>query len=77
MIFESNPIAMIMLDDQTLVTNVNDVALSLLGEKKENVLNKRFGDAFGCSDSTTDARGCGFGLRCQFCALQMAADLAA
>lgn len=76
-IFEFNPIAMIMLDDQTQVVNVNDAALSMFGSKKENVLDKRFGDAFGCLDSTTEDRGCGFGLRCQFCELQMAADLAA
>ncbi len=75
-IFNTSPIGMFVLNEDSLIEKINDSALELLDNNREDVLGKRFGDGVCCKSSTEDRRGCGFGVQCLFCELKLATDLA-
>lgn len=74
-VFETNPIGMIILDEKMFVANINDAAVTLIGVKRENIINKKFSHAFRCTGYTTDAWACESGQRCQACLIQIAVNV--
>lgn len=69
-IFESSPVAMLLLDESTNVISVNNAAVKLCGGNIADVLHHRPGDAMGCLHSYDDVRGCGYGPDCSICPLR-------
>ncbi|MHB8072229.1 hybrid sensor histidine kinase/response regulator [Desulfosporosinus fructosivorans] len=72
LIFETSPIGMFLLNEYSLVKKINNAALEFLNQNRKDALNKRFGNEIHCQGSTEDIQGCGFGLQCQSCKLQLA-----
>jgi PAS domain S-box-containing protein len=75
-IFNAAPVGVIVLDENELITRVNKAALDFLRSKKENIIGKRFGDAFFCQQRFTVGQGCGFSTKCKSCEIKMAVSLA-
>ncbi|AFM40688.1 PAS/PAC sensor hybrid histidine kinase [Desulfosporosinus acidiphilus SJ4] len=75
-LFNTSPVIMFLLDENSLVEKMNVSAFELLITKPEIALGKRLGDGIGCQGSIETARGCGFGQKCQFCELRSAIDSA-
>ncbi|TGE39074.1 response regulator [Desulfosporosinus fructosivorans] len=71
-IFETSPIGMFLLNEYSLVKKINNAALEFLNQNRKDALNQRFGNEIHCQGSTEDIQGCGFGLQCQSCKLQLA-----
>lgn len=66
-IFDSCPIGMLVLDENVVITLVNDSCVALLGKERDHIIGKRFGNSFCCKGSIENERGCGFGEMCQSC----------
>jgi two-component sensor histidine kinase/PAS domain-containing protein len=69
-IFESSPVAMLILDEATRIVRFNSAALVLTGGVASDVLQRRPGNAMGCVHSLKDPRGCGYSVQCPFCPLR-------
>lgn len=63
-IFEYAPIGMVILDPQRVIKQVNDTVLKIFGCEREAILNRRFGEGFGCASAVQNEQGCGFGSEC-------------
>lgn len=63
-IFDGAPVGMLILNQDTLVTQVNEEIINLFGKSIGNVLQQRFGDGFDCIHSTGTPGGCGSGEYC-------------
>ena len=76
-IFNTSPVAMFLLAEDAVIIQINDAALSLLGRSRDEVLNRRFGDALGCKGSLESEFGCGHGKICGAnCELRRSVNLA-
>jgi PAS domain S-box-containing protein len=75
-IFNSTPVGMYIVDETATITKVNDAALKMLGGRRDRVVGRNFGDAFGCQGSLENEKGCGYGLSCQYCEFRRATSLA-
>lgn len=64
-IFESSPVAMIVIDESTSIIRANSAAINLCGGDKSNVIHHRPGEALHCSKSYE--AGCGYGPDCPLC----------
>ena len=69
-IFESSPVAMLILDDATNIVHFNTAALALTGSDASDVLHHRPGNALNCVHCAVDSRGCGYSKRCPLCPLR-------
>ncbi|SDG68986.1 PAS domain S-box protein [Desulfosporosinus hippei] len=76
MIFNSSPIGMFLLNEDSLLENINNAALEFLYRTREESMGKRFGDEVRCKGSAEDIKGCGFGLQCQTCKMRLAIESA-
>ncbi|RDU23679.1 PAS domain-containing hybrid sensor histidine kinase/response regulator [Anaerosacchariphilus polymeriproducens] len=74
-IFSNTPVGMIMLDDNALITQINETALLYINKKEEQVYKNHFGDTFCCSNSYENRSGCGYGTKCYYCNLRKAIEL--
>ncbi|MDR3601721.1 MAG: PAS domain S-box protein [Desulfosporosinus sp.] len=70
-LFNTTPIGMFVLNEDTLIEKINDAALDLFQISREDALGKRVGDGLNCQGSTEDSRGCGFGVQCELCKLRL------
>lgn len=69
-IFNSAPVGFIVVDENELITKVNDAALEFLDSEKENSIGKKFGDAFFCENSFLNEQGCGYSTKCKSCQIK-------
>jgi len=65
--FESSPIALFVLDDNTNIVRVNASAIVMFGGNALKALQHRPGNALGCVHSSEDPRGCGYSPSCPLC----------
>lgn len=75
-LFSSSPIGIFILNENAVISEINNATLKFLDKEKNNVLGKRFGNGFCCCGSLEDERGCGFGTTCISCQLNKAASSA-
>ncbi|MBV5316008.1 MAG: GAF domain-containing protein [Prolixibacteraceae bacterium] len=69
-VFESSPVAMLIIDETTNIVMVNLTAVKLCGGSEADILQHRPGNALRCVHSTEDPRGCGFAKDCKICQLR-------
>ncbi len=70
--FDSAPVGMLIMNEDALITQVNDTSLLFIQKERKQVIGKHFGDSFHCKESSRDKRGCTYGLKCAECDLQNA-----
>lgn len=75
-IFNSSTIGMFLLNEDSILENINNAALEFLGRTREASWDKRFGDEVHCKGSAEDIKGCGFGVQCQTCKMRLAIESA-
>jgi PAS domain S-box-containing protein len=68
-IFNTAPVGMLIIDNDVNISQVNDVALTIMRRDRSQVIGYSLGQGFGCRGSTENKRGCGFGTDCQSCKL--------
>jgi len=66
--FESNPIAVLILDEFTRILRANGAAIDLCGGDESQVMHHRLGDAFHCVHSFE--AGCDHGSDCPSCPIR-------
>jgi PAS domain S-box-containing protein len=75
-VFDSAPAGIIIVNEDKLITRVNESALSFLCSDKHKSIGKRFGDAFLCRNSFIDEKSCTFSTECKACEIKKALNLA-
>lgn len=75
-IFDNAPVGMITLNENSIITQVNDAALNYMNQVREQVEGKYFGDAFHCTIRTNGNFICGTGKECSHCEIRKATKLA-
>lgn len=75
-VFDSEPVGVIVVDENAVITRVNAAALDLLKSIKEASIGKKFGDAFFCEKSFLTQKGCSFSSQCKSCEIEKATYLA-
>jgi PAS domain S-box-containing protein len=68
--FDSAPVAMILVDQERKVRKANRAAIAFSERPAEEMLGLRSGEALRCLNSLDDPRGCGFGASCDDCAVR-------
>jgi len=66
-IFDAAPIAMLLADENMIITRVNDAVRQMVHREYSQIINRQFGDALGCINSTYDEKGCGHSPACSDC----------
>ena len=66
-LFESSPVALLVLDSDTNIVRVNQAAVTLTGSTASEILHQRPGVALRCVHNTEDPRGCGYSQFCRLC----------
>jgi PAS domain S-box-containing protein len=69
-LFESSPVALLVLDATTNIVRVNAAAVALTGGSETEFLQHRPGNALRCVHSSKDPRGCGYATECPLCSLR-------
>lgn len=67
LIFYSTLVGMVLIDESMTIKLINDSALKLFGKKREEAINKRFGEGIGCEIAMLNKGRCGFGAKCRQC----------
>jgi PAS domain S-box-containing protein len=75
-VLKSAPVGMIVLDDNRRISQVNDVALTIIEKNREEALGERLGEGLDCIGSKTSKKECGSSELCKFCELSIACDIA-
>lgn len=70
-IFELAPFPMLLLDATRRIRRANDFATILTGSAATDMVGQRGGEALRCLHALDAPEGCGFGERCQYCALRL------
>ncbi len=73
-VFESSPIGMFILDENTSIVRANAASVALCGGEIAEVMQHRPGDALHCLHSTENQRGCGYGVECPLCPVRGAIE---
>jgi PAS domain S-box-containing protein len=66
-VFESSPVAMLVIDETTNIVMVNLAGISMCGGDKAEILQHRPGNALRCVHRSKDTRGCGYSKVCKLC----------
>ncbi len=69
-IFESSPVGMLLLDEETIIVDVNTVVADMVLRGYSHVVGKRVGCGLGCVNSFENEKGCGFARICPECPLR-------
>lgn len=69
-IFQNTPMAMLLLDADRKVLEVNHAARKPHHSRPPETKGSRFGNTVGCFHSLDDPDGCGFGPSCQLCPIR-------
>lgn len=75
-VFNSAPVGVIVIDENTIITRVNEAALDFLNSSEEQSIGKKFGDAFFCQESFSDQQGCRYSRKCENCEMKRGMNLA-
>ncbi len=66
-IFDSVQVGLLLVDEKTRVTRVNDVVAKLVGREASELLNRQPGDGLCCIHATESPDGCGHAEACLDC----------
>lgn len=66
-IFDSAPVIMMLLNENTEVIKMNKTGLVTAGKIMENVIGQRGGDVLNCISAVQHPMGCGFDEKCSTC----------
>jgi len=69
-IFNSTQTGMMLIDENTMVTRVNDIAAKLVGKNTGDFQNRQPGEGLCCIHATDHPKGCGFGPACSSCSIR-------
>ncbi len=70
-IFDAAPIGIIIVDEDMIITKINDTALKMIGKNYTDTIHEIVGNGFGCISSQENEDGCGYGYACKSCKLKM------
>ncbi|MBI4187000.1 MAG: PAS domain S-box protein [Chloroflexi bacterium] len=70
-ILENVPVALMLVDGERRVQQVNDTAARLAGRSAGEIVGLLSGEALRCLHSLDDPKGCGFGVSCQTCVIRL------
>jgi len=66
-LFAAAPVGMLLIDENTVVTHVNDLVAKMVGKKCPDMINCQPGEGFNCAHLCDDPQGCGHGPACASC----------
>ena len=69
-IFEASPVGLMLIDEDTVVTRINNIAAKLVGKTPPEMIDVQPGEALACVHVTDDPEGCGNGPMCASCPLR-------
>jgi diguanylate cyclase (GGDEF)-like protein/PAS domain S-box-containing protein len=69
-IFAASPVGMLLLDEDTVITDCNGVIARAVSRDPGQILRRRAGNGLGCIHSGETEGGCGFAPACQQCRLR-------
>jgi len=69
-IFEASPVGLVLVDENTTITKINNVAAKLVGKSPQAMVDVQPGQALGCVHVADDAAGCGNGPLCASCPIR-------
>jgi len=75
-VFNSAPVGVIVINENTIITRVNEAALDFLNSSEDQSIGKKFGDAFFCQESFLDEQGCRYSTKCENCEMKRATNFA-
>ncbi|MBC3889787.1 PAS domain S-box protein [Acetobacterium paludosum] len=67
--FNAISVGVLVLDENQMITKVNNALLDFLKASRIDILGKRFGDAFQCKICVLNKKKCGFSAECDQCKL--------
>ena len=67
LIFDSSPVIMILVNTKSEIIQINNAALLFTGICINEIIGKRFGDAFSCINAIGSGHKCGFTKQCGGC----------
>ncbi len=73
-VLEAAPVGMLIMDEQTVIVRVNDLATKLLGRSMQQMLHVRAGEGLGCVHASDSPDGCGRGPQCPTCPIRLAIE---
>jgi len=68
--FNASPVGLLLMDANTVITAVNDVAAKLVAKTSAEMVNRQPGDAFGCLHASEHPGGCGRSSSCASCPIR-------
>ncbi|MFA5239406.1 MAG: ATP-binding protein [Phycisphaerae bacterium] len=71
-VFDAAPIGMMLIDENAIIKRVNLTTRQMLNKDYPQIINQRFGDAFGCVNTVNSGKGCGNTPDCPTCPLHKA-----
>jgi PAS domain S-box-containing protein len=71
-VFNSAPVGIIVLDENAVITGVNEAAFDFLDSNYGQSIGKKFGDAFFCQESFATEQGCRYSTQCKSCEIKTA-----
>ncbi len=75
-IFDASQVGMLLVDEDTQVTRVNDVVARLVGKDASEILSRKPGDGLCCIHAGETPGGCGHAAACRDCPVRAAAERA-
>ena len=73
-ILDASQVAMLLVDEDTQVTRVNDVVAQLVGKEAWELLNRQPGDGLCCIHAGETPEGCGHAAACPGCSTRNAVE---
>jgi PAS domain S-box-containing protein len=75
-VFNFAPVGVIVLDENAVITRVNEAAIYFLDGNYGQCIGKKFGDAFFCQESFATEQGCRYSTQCKSCEIKTATHAA-
>ena len=69
-IFDAAPAGMLLADENTIITRVNNAIRQIVHRDYLQIVKQQIGGALGCVNSTDSEKGCGYRPACTDCLLQ-------
>jgi len=69
-IFDAAPVGMLLADENTIITRINNAIRQIVHRDYLQIVNQQIGGALGCVNSTDNEKGCGYRPACTDCLLQ-------
>lgn len=69
-IFDAAPVGMLLADENTIITRVNNAIRQIVHRDYLQIVKQQIGGALGCVNSTDNEKGCGYRPACTDCLLQ-------